>query len=71
MTIERSLSGELRRAAFLLVHALVLVLTSPPLLCVEQFHVLRVVDFVPQDGPPAADRTAPVDPRYFALGALM
>jgi len=40
-------------------------------LCVEQFHVLRVVDFVDPDGAPTADRAAPVDFRYFGLGALM
>ena len=54
----------------LLVHALLLI--SPPLLCVEQFHVLRVVDVVLKNAPPAVYRAAPVDSRrYFALGALM
>ena len=57
--------------AFLLVRALVLVLTSPPPLCVEQFHILRVVDYVDPDDLHGADRDAPVGPRYFALGALM
>ena len=57
--------------AFLLVRALVLVLTSPPPLCVEQFHILRVVDYVDPDDLHGADRDAPVGPRYFALGALI